>query len=201
MNASTVNEMRGKYLAADYSGVIQGIEDLSDKFKSDEILNDDDLEILALASFSYFNTDDYENTLFYAVRLVKYVISNRRYDDSRNLFENSVMIVVDSLLHKKREIKAYFFLRKTVRYVHKDGEVGRRVMQHFDSIRNNIAERLGNMSRYLVLILGFILVALQKYFHFLSPKGNLLMSAILVFLVLFGWKWNYLLIRIIRKAL
>ena len=109
MNAPTVNEMREKYLAADYSGVIESLEGLSDKFRPDEILNDDDLEILVLASFSYFNTDDYENTLFYGVRLVNYMISNRRYDDSRDLFENSVMIVVESLLLKKRETKAYFF--------------------------------------------------------------------------------------------
>lgn len=201
MNASTVEKLREKYLATDYSGVIEAVEELSDKFKPDEILSDDDAEISALLSFSYFNTGDFENTLFYAVRLINYMILKRQYDAGRDLFENSVMIAVDSLLHKRREVKAYFFIKKIVDYIEKDGSVGREVMQRFESIRNNIAEKLGNSIRYLVLIFGFILIAVQKYFHFLSAGSSLVVSAIFVFLVLIGWRWNYILIRSIRKAL
>ena len=44
--------------------------------------------------------------LFYAIRLVNYMILNRQYDTGRGLFENSVMIVVDSIAEKPARRKS-----------------------------------------------------------------------------------------------
>lgn len=169
-----------------YADVVASIEK-DPGLKFDEINNDDQAELAAISAFSYFNIRKYDTSLGYALKLVKYIEKENDVHEARELYENLVLIIIDSYYVLGKKFKAYFFLKSKMSNIKtEETELKRRL----DKVATDLSILSVRILNYSVILTGVVIVALHSFFDLF---GGVAYMSMLVFLIclLTGFELRY----------
>lgn len=159
-----------------YANVVAYLEkDFELKF--DEIDNDDQAELTAISAFSYFNIRKYDTSLGYALKLVKYIEKENDVQKARELYENLVLIIIDSYYVLGKKFKAYFFFKSKMSNIRtEEAELKKR----FEKIAKDLSILSVRILTYSLILIGVVIVALHS---FVGLFGGVAYMSVLAFLV------------------
>lgn len=159
-----------------YADVVAYIEKDPD-LKSEEINNDHQAEFTAIGAFSYFNIRKYDTSLGYALKLIKYIEKADDVQEARELYENLVLIIIDSYYFLGKKFKAYFFLKlKMPNIKTEEAELKKRI----DKIARDLSILSVRILTYSLILIGVVIVALHSFFGLF---GGVVYMSVLVFLI------------------
>jgi hypothetical protein len=161
-----------------YANVVAYVERDSE-LKFDEINNDDQAEFTAISAFSYFNIRRYDTSLGYALKLVKYIEKENDVQKAHELYENLVLIIIDSYYFLGKKFKAYFFLKSKMSNIKtEETELKKRL----DKIAKDFSILSVRILTFSLILIGVVIVALHSFFDLF---GGVAYMSVLVFLACF----------------
>lgn len=159
----------------DYPGIKKHIESSGDRH--DSISSESDAELLTLLAFTYHNLGEHRLALKYARLVVGHLKAAGQVVEARDLFENLMLVSIDSLVSLGRPFRAFVFCRMAKRQVVNERE---ELAGRSKYIRECIAElassRINNSIYVVVVIISVtqILLGLFTYTTFVWITSVLL---------------------------
>lgn len=126
----------------------------------DLICSNDDAGFFALAAFSFFKVEEYERSLFYSLRLIKY-IKAQNHTAANGLLEDLILISFISYVRRHKNIRAYLLVRK---HRKRSDPLASDVVSGYESVKNSIAFSIVGAVNSLLLWGSLLLCLVQELF-------------------------------------
>jgi hypothetical protein len=146
--------LRAHFEQKDYKAVIELIQSAED-WKYDPIATEEDAEITALSAFSAFNLRMYKDTLSYSRSLMTHLEKNSQTQLASDLYENLILITLDSHIALGQHFRAFQLLRskgQTIQIEKSDVKLRESV------VKQKVAGSLHTFLNYFLLTICFAII-------------------------------------------